>query len=119
MTLSECNSTFKFDIDSVIERTGLDLDEYLEIYELFQESFQELMSELKAAMESKDTEKIMHTAHTLKGAAINMGFENLSEIAFKIQSEPGNAELVASSVPQLETLYAQVCEEVQAIADAQ
>ena len=37
----------KFDVQEVIDKTGLDLEDYLEIYELFQENFNELMIELR------------------------------------------------------------------------
>ena len=92
--------TTDFNLNEVIERTGLEIDEYLEIYELFQESFRELLDDVKAALAETDSEKIMHAAHTLKGATINMGFNSLSDWALKVQLEPENFALVETAIPR-------------------
>lgn len=117
MNLSECDTKTSFDLNAVIERTGLELDEYLEIFELFQESYQELMGELKDAAKTGDTDKIMHTAHTLKGATINMGFEQLSDLAYQIQKEPEKTDEVKSALPKMDAIYEKLKAEISTIAD--
>lgn len=93
------------DIKAVVERTGLDLEDYLEIYELFQDNYNELMTELKNALEQKDTDSLMRTAHTIKGSTSNIGFSQLSDIAREIQDNPGDFEMITEAIPQMEAIY--------------
>jgi len=102
----------------VIEQTGLDMEDYMEIYELFQENFQELMNELKSALAAKDTDRIMRTAHTMKGSTSNIGFTDLANLAKQMQDHPENLELVSQNIPKLERFYEILNRQVQSIASA-
>ena len=112
----DLNQDVTFDVKDVIERTGLDLEDYLEIYELFQENFNELMGDLKQALADQETEKLMHTAHTLKGSTSNIGFAHIADLAKKIQDDPGDFEQAANLIPQMEELYVVLDKQVQAVA---
>jgi HPt (histidine-containing phosphotransfer) domain-containing protein len=105
-------------IQKVIDQTGLDMEDYLEIYALFQDNFEELIEELKAGLAEKDTDKIMRSAHTLKGSTSNIGFMDMSALAKRMQENPEDLELVASTIPQLELMYEQVNEEMKSLAGA-
>ena len=103
-------------VDEVIEQTGLDMEDYLEIYELFQENFQELMDEIKDALTQKDTDRIMRGAHTLKGSTSNIGFTDLSVLAKEMQEHPEDLELVSRNIPKMMEIYEKLNDEVQALA---
>ncbi|MHC4944037.1 MAG: Hpt domain-containing protein [Planctomycetota bacterium] len=105
-------------IQKVIEQTGLDLDDYLEIYGLFQDNFEELIRELKAGLAMKDTDKIMRSAHTLKGSTSNIGFTEMAKLARRMQEHPADLELVAATIPQLELMYEQMNEQMKSLAGA-
>lgn len=102
-----------FDLNDVIRRTGLEIDEYLEIFELYKDSFEELMTELTRASDEDDSEGIMHNAHTLKGASSNIGFTHISALAARIQDDPGNGELVEATLPQIREEYEKLKEELE------
>jgi HPt (histidine-containing phosphotransfer) domain-containing protein len=108
-----------FDLNEVIEQTGLEVDEYLEIYELYQESFAELMQDLEKSLADRNDEAVMHAAHTLKGASANIGFIHIADLAKSIQDDPGNFEMVGETVPKLWSTYQELNREVEAIAQAQ
>jgi len=103
-------------LQSVIDATGLEMDEYLEIYEIFQENFEELMQDLENGLAANDSEKILHASHTIKGATSNIGFTDLSKIAGDVQNDPGNTELVASAIPKLKEMYGLLNSEVESLA---
>lgn len=104
-----------FDLNDVIRRTGLEIDEYLEIFELYKDSFEELMTEMTRAFDEDDTEGIMHNAHTLKGASSNIGFAHISALASRIQDDPGNRELVEATLPLIREEYEKLKEELESI----
>jgi len=117
MSSTDCNTNAVFDLKSVIERTGLDLEEFMEIFELFEESYHELMTDMRAAVDSEDSEKAMHAAHTLKGASINMGFESLSDLAFQIQSNPEDFTLSKDLIPKLDSCFEDLSAQVKVISE--
>ncbi|MFH1998576.1 MAG: Hpt domain-containing protein, partial [Planctomycetota bacterium] len=72
---------------------------------LFQDNFNELLTELKTALEQKNTDILMRTAHTIKGSTGNIGFTHLSEIAREIQDNPGDFDMIAKAIPKMESIY--------------
>ena len=114
--MAPSNHEHGFDLESVLEDTGLDREDYMEIYELFKESFAELMQELEVSVASDETGMVKQAAHTLKGICSNIGFMDLARIAQMIQENPENMELAAESIPEMRALYAKLDKEIQAIA---
>ena len=108
-----------FDLESVLEETGLDQEEYLEIYDLFKESFEELMQELEAAAARSESDKVMQAAHTLKGACSNIGFMKMARLAQQIQENPENTELAAASIPELGANYTGIERKIKAATSLQ
>ncbi len=104
-----------FAVEGFIRDTGLDLEDYLEIYELFQENFQELMGELEQALAGNDTEKVLLTAHTLKGITSSVGFMDLADIAREIQENPGDLKRAAEATTEMRALYEVLDRQVTAI----
>ena len=75
------------------ENLGLEEEEYLELIELFIETGMSDLNNLRSAIEGGSAEKAVRAAHSLKGAAINLGFIELSEIAKKIEEKARNDRL--------------------------
>lgn len=67
------------------EAIGLEEDEYRELAELFLETGRADYNELNAAMQAGDAETVSRKAHTLCGAAGNLGLMNIYEVAKRIE----------------------------------
>ena len=72
---------------------GLEEEEYLELIELFIETSMSDLNKLHSAIEEGSAEKAVKAAHSLKGAAINLGLIELSEIAKQIEEKAHNDQL--------------------------
>ena len=64
---------------------GLDEDEYRELIDLFIMSGGNDFENLQAALAAGDTETVMRRAHTIKGAAGNLGLKDVSAVAKVIE----------------------------------
>ena len=104
------------DLEAFVEKTGLDRDEYLEIYALFKETYETLMKDLEEALARGDKFEAMRAAHTLKGAASNLGFTALAETARRIQESPEDMAGAAAAVKEIHSIYASLDQKVQAFA---
>jgi HPt (histidine-containing phosphotransfer) domain-containing protein len=93
-------------------RLGLEEDEYRELIELFVESGGADYERLQAAVASNDLEQIARSAHTIKGAAGNLGLMDVHAVAREIEETAANTQKDALD-RALETLGTQF----QAIAD--
>lgn len=76
-----------------LERLGLDEDEYLELIELFVETSRSDINKLRSAINGGDTKKASEIAHSLKGAAVNLGLEAFLELAGKIEETVRDGKL--------------------------
>lgn len=64
---------------------GLDEDEYRELIDLFVMSGNSDFESLQAALAAGDAETVMRRAHTIKGAAGNLGLMDVSAVAKVIE----------------------------------
>ena len=62
------------------EKMGLDEKEYVEIVDLFIKTTADNLRQLRSALETGDMSKIHQETHSLKGAALNLGFWEICEI---------------------------------------
>ena len=62
------------------EKIGLDEEEYIEILSLFIKTTTDNLRQLRSAIETGDTSRIHQESHSLKGAALNLGFWEICEI---------------------------------------
>jgi HPt (histidine-containing phosphotransfer) domain-containing protein len=60
---------------------GLEEEEYIELFELFVETGMADLNELWIAIDMSSTEKAARIAHSLKGAALNLGLNEFHELA--------------------------------------
>jgi len=72
---------------------GLEEDEYLELVELFVETSKTDLKNLRSAINNKDMEMIARIAHSLKGAAMNLGLDDFNELAKTIEKTARDEEL--------------------------
>ena len=62
------------------EKMGLDEEEYVEIVNLFIKTAADNLCQMRSAVETGDASKIHQETHSLKGAALNIGFGEICEI---------------------------------------
>jgi HPt (histidine-containing phosphotransfer) domain-containing protein len=60
---------------------GLEEEEYIELFELFVETGMADLHELWIAIDMSSAEKAARIAHSLKGAALNLGLNEFHELA--------------------------------------
>lgn len=75
------------DVKELADELGLEKDEYLELVELFVEKSITDLDELQSAVGAENAEKAASAAHSIKGAAGNLGFMALYEEAKKIEAQ--------------------------------
>lgn len=64
---------------------GLEEDEFLELVELFIETTSSDLAKLESAISNRAKEQLVEAAHSIKGAAGNIGFGDIHELAKKIE----------------------------------
>ncbi len=64
---------------------GFEEDEFLELVDLFVETATSDMAKLEAAISHGATQETVEAAHSIKGAAGNLGFEDIYELAKEIE----------------------------------
>ncbi len=69
------------------ENLGLEVDEYRELIELFVDTGAADFQKIEEGMSSSDSDKVMRSAHTIKGAAGNLGLIDVSETASLIEQK--------------------------------
>ena len=72
---------------------GLEEDEYLELVELFVETSKSELKDLQSAINNKNMEMIAGFAHSLKGAAMNLGLDDFIVLAKTIEKTARDGEL--------------------------
>ncbi len=91
-------------IKELAEDLGLEEDEYMELIELFIDRGMSDLNELEAAVGAGDPEKAASAAHSIKGAAGNLGLMEFFGTAKKVEDEArsGNLEGTAGSIQVLQ-----------------
>jgi len=78
------------------ENLGLEEDEFLEMLDLFVEVSISDLSRLKAAFEKGEEEEVVEASHSIKGAAINLGLDEIAEVAEGIETNARAGRLVGA-----------------------
>ena len=63
------------------ENLGLEEDEYRELVELFVNTGTADYEKIQSGLASSDADQVMRSAHTIKGAAGNLGLIDVSDVA--------------------------------------
>jgi HPt (histidine-containing phosphotransfer) domain-containing protein len=98
------------------EKIGLEEDEYRELVELFMETGMADYDRLKTAFEAGDAQQVARSAHTIQGAAGNMGIMNVHEVAKRIElaAVENQMDAVSADLDDLKGLFEEVARFVQA-----
>ena len=75
------------------DNLGLEVDEYRELIELFIDTGAADFKKIQEGMASSDSDQVMRSAHTIKGAAGNLGLMDVSETAKIIEEHATNNQL--------------------------
>jgi HPt (histidine-containing phosphotransfer) domain-containing protein len=86
------------------ENLGLEEEEYLELLELFVDHSASDLERLRTAITQGDLDQATKAAHSLKGAAGNLGLTELFETAKKVEMDArdNRLERITESVSELE-----------------
>ncbi len=92
-------------IEQLSSNLGLEKEDYLELVELLIASGEEDINRLKEAVAINDPDGAAKAAHSLKGAAANLGLTDLSEIArqAEMQAREGVLAGVEEKIEALQT----------------
>ncbi len=75
------------DIQELSQNLGLEVDEYIEMLELFFESGGADLETLEAAIAAGELDKAHEASHSLKGSAGSLGLEGIFELAKTIDDK--------------------------------
>lgn len=97
------------------ETIGLEEDEYRELVELFMDTGMADYDRMKRAFEAGDAQQVARSAHTIQGAAGNMGIMNVHEAAKRIEqtAADGRLDSVSAELDNLKGLFDEVARFVQ------
>jgi two-component system sensor histidine kinase/response regulator len=89
----------------LLDRVGGDQELLAEVTEMFLKHTEELMRNVRAAIESRDAESLAYSAHTLKGMLANLAARAAQDVAHKLQQldpqkEPVKAEAAYTLLEQ-------------------
>ncbi len=89
------------------QRLGLDVDEYIELVELFLETGSSDLKELEDALMNNDIRKAAERSHSLKGAAGNLGFTEIYEKAKEIEkrSRDNHLEGIGDTIKEIKQSF--------------
>lgn len=85
------------DFAELAKKLGLEEGEYTELVELFIDTGLSDLEKLKSAIDAGDTEQAARAAHSFKGAAGNLGFMDLHDVAKEIVEKARNNSLEGAS----------------------
>lgn len=72
------------ELNAIAENLGLEIEEVIELVDLYINTTSSDFEELKAAINTKDAEKIHKYAHSIKGSSGNLGLTEFYELAKEI-----------------------------------
>ncbi len=103
VTASPADQPEIFDRTALLDRLDGDEDLVKVVLGTFEQDAIDLITSLKATVESRDAQTIRKTAHTLKGAAANIGAVALQELAHQIE-DAGKADKMEKAIPLIGSL---------------
>jgi len=103
------------DINECAENLGLEKEEFMELLILFVETAHADLDKLQRALSEMDGKQAAAAAHSIKGAAANLGFTGLYEAAKEVE-DLARAEALAGIAPHISGLRGEI-EVMAALAD--
>jgi HPt (histidine-containing phosphotransfer) domain-containing protein len=89
------------------DNLGLEVDEYRELIELFIDTGSADFQKIQEALAGGNSDQVMRSAHTIKGAAGNLGLMDVSETARSIEDCASKNQLgnISTAVQILKTQF--------------
>ena len=89
------------------DNLGLEVDEYRELIELFIDTGSADFQKIQDALAGGNSDQVMRSAHTIKGAAGNLGLMDVSETARSIEDCASKNQLgsISTAVQILKTQF--------------
>ena len=104
---SSASSEPILDPNAALERVDGDRELLGEIIALFQQDIDSLLQELEQAVQAKDSEAIMRTAHRLKGSVATFAAKPATEAALRLETMGRNSD-TADAASAFRTLQAEL-----------
>uniref|UniRef100_UPI0025C42712 PAS domain-containing hybrid sensor histidine kinase/response regulator n=1 Tax=Desulfonatronospira sp. TaxID=1962951 RepID=UPI0025C42712 len=103
----DASSVQAFDYQSLFYRMGQDHDLAMEIVNMYLQDVPAKLDELQKAIETKDLQKALRTAHSLKGNSANTGCMAISETAGKMEvhGQAGELDEIENLLPELKKQF--------------
>ena len=73
------------DVKALAEKLGLEESEYLEMTALFIEVSLSDLDRLEEGLKKADAGEVVEAAHSIKGAAVNLGLQEISDVAKDVE----------------------------------
>ena len=80
-------------INKLAQNIGLEIEDFIEIFEIYRDATTADMQELKAALKAGDPQGVSRKAHSIKGASVNLGLNELFELAKEIEDNARESNL--------------------------
>ncbi len=76
---------YNLDIERIARELEFDVEDVIEVVEIFLETVNDSLSELKDGIDTNDMKKIFEAAHSIKGSSANLLLEDISVLAKEIE----------------------------------
>ncbi len=81
------------DFDFLASRLGIDREDFIELTELFVTTTQKDMDKIRQAVSEANPADAASAAHSIKGAAANLGFEDMADLAKTMEFQGKEGDL--------------------------
>lgn len=94
------------DFQDLASRLGIDEEDFMELVELFVETTQSDIEKIKSGVNQGNAQEAAAASHSIKGAAGNLGFNDMFEHAksMEMQAKAGSLEGFEKMIADLETM---------------
>jgi histidine phosphotransfer protein HptB len=94
-------------LQELAENLGLEVEEYKELIELFIDTGSADFQKIQEALAGHNADQVMRSAHTIKGAAGNLGLMEVSAVAKTIEENASKNQLedLGKAVQALKTQF--------------
>ena len=96
--IESANEGIVIDVDEFLERVDNDFELVEELLELFLESYDKSLEEIKNAILENDPEKLKRAAHTIKGSAGNISAKSIYNSALRLEKNASDKNLINARI---------------------
>lgn len=98
------------DFQDLADRLGIEKEEFLELVELFVTVSRSDMEKIKNGVRENNCPEAAAASHSIKGAAANLGFDEISKLAFEMemQAKGGSIENFETHLSSMEKLLSRL-----------